>query len=281
MTQARPTVLLVYYTFSHQTERVADVIAAALAERGVDVTLSRIELTDVRWAKRFERIPMRYPLLKLVGMLPAQIRQATGEIRIPPEAQEGDYDVVVIGSPTWWFRVCCAHPLVPPVARSGKSARRQALRRVLDLAPLLEAQRGRYQATRPGQRGTMDRPDALRRRRQPGPVDARVARLHVRLHLPRPPPAPAADEPPGRLRVTGAAVRRSCCRSCARHPWRHAARRGGTRLIERPERRSPLVQEPARASGPDRHHRHVHGHRSRHGPVPRGEGFPGVRRGAS
>ena len=48
---------------------------------------------------------MRFPLLRIVGMLPAQIRQATGEIQVPPEARSGGYDLVVIGSPTWWFRV--------------------------------------------------------------------------------------------------------------------------------------------------------------------------------
>jgi flavodoxin len=105
MTQAKPRVLLIYYTFSHQTERVGDVIAKTLEDRGADVITARIELTDERWSKRFTKIPMRFPLLKIVGMLPAQIRQATGEIRIPPEAQDGDYDLVVIGSPTWWFRV--------------------------------------------------------------------------------------------------------------------------------------------------------------------------------
>jgi hypothetical protein len=39
-------------------------------------------------------------------MLPAQLRRATGEIRIPPEAEGGDYDLVVIGSPTWWLTTC-------------------------------------------------------------------------------------------------------------------------------------------------------------------------------
>jgi len=103
--QTKPRVLIVYYTFSKQTERVGDVIATTLEGRGADVTKARIELTDKRWAKRFEKVPMRFPMVKIVGMLPAQIRQATGEIAIPPEAQEGDYDLVVIGSPTWWFRV--------------------------------------------------------------------------------------------------------------------------------------------------------------------------------
>ena len=102
---ANPRVLIVYFTFSQQTRRVADVIAATLEDRGAEVTLARIELTDKRWAKRFEKVPMRFPLLRIGGMLPAQVRQATGEIRIPPEAQAGEYDLVVIGSPTWWFRV--------------------------------------------------------------------------------------------------------------------------------------------------------------------------------
>ena len=103
--QARPTVLIVYYTFSEQTQRVAEVIADELVERGADVTKARIELTDPRWAKRFETIPMRFPMIKIVGMLPAQVRQARGEIRIPPAAQGGDYDLVIVGSPTWWFRL--------------------------------------------------------------------------------------------------------------------------------------------------------------------------------
>ncbi len=97
--------LVVYYTFSQQTERVADVIGETLGRRGFEVTRAKIQFTDTRWAKRFEQVPMRWPLLKIVGMLPAQIRQATGEIHVPPEAQSGDYDLVVIGSPTWWFRV--------------------------------------------------------------------------------------------------------------------------------------------------------------------------------
>ncbi len=37
-------------------------------------------------------------------MMPAQLRGATGEISIPDEARDGDYDLVVIGSPTWWIK---------------------------------------------------------------------------------------------------------------------------------------------------------------------------------
>ena len=35
-------------------------------------------------------------------MLPAQTLKATGEIRIPDEVRRGDYDLICIGSPTWW-----------------------------------------------------------------------------------------------------------------------------------------------------------------------------------
>jgi hypothetical protein len=37
-------------------------------------------------------------------MMPAQLRGATGEIRIPEAAMDGDYELVVVGSPTWWIK---------------------------------------------------------------------------------------------------------------------------------------------------------------------------------
>jgi hypothetical protein len=63
-----------------------------------------IESTDSRYAERFTRFPLRHVYRDLFGMIPAQIRTATGEIRIPDEASDGDYDLVLIGSPTWWLR---------------------------------------------------------------------------------------------------------------------------------------------------------------------------------
>jgi menaquinone-dependent protoporphyrinogen IX oxidase len=98
-----PKVLFVYYSFSQQTQRVVDAMAGALTARGCDVTTAAIEFTDARYLKRFAKVPMRHPMLEIVGMLPAQLRRKTGEIRIPVEAQSGDYDLVVFGSPTWWL----------------------------------------------------------------------------------------------------------------------------------------------------------------------------------
>ena len=49
---------------------------------------------------------MRWPIWHITGMLVPQRRRKTGEIGIPPEAQQGDYDLVVFGSPTWWLTTC-------------------------------------------------------------------------------------------------------------------------------------------------------------------------------
>jgi menaquinone-dependent protoporphyrinogen IX oxidase len=99
----KPTALVVYHTFSQQTGRVAEVMAEALAEKGYEVTSSPIEFTDPKWSKLFAGVPMRRPALQIPTILVAQRRRQTGEIRVPEEAQRGDYDLVLIGSPTWWL----------------------------------------------------------------------------------------------------------------------------------------------------------------------------------
>ena len=100
----KPRVLFVYYTYTQQSLRVVEAMSEVLRERGCDVAQAGIEFTDERWADRFTRFPLRHAFLDVVGMLPAQLRRATGEIRIPREAQEGEYDLVCVGSPTWWLR---------------------------------------------------------------------------------------------------------------------------------------------------------------------------------
>jgi menaquinone-dependent protoporphyrinogen IX oxidase len=101
---AKPRVLLVYYTYTQQSKLIADAMAEALRERGCEVRQASIGFTDKRWAERFTRLPLEHAILDILGMLPAQIRGATGEIEIPEEARDGDYDLVCIGSPTWFFR---------------------------------------------------------------------------------------------------------------------------------------------------------------------------------
>jgi menaquinone-dependent protoporphyrinogen IX oxidase len=106
MSETKPQVLIVYYTYTQQNRKVAEAMAEALEERGCDVTQAEIELTDPRYVERFSRFPLRHRIFDIVGMLPAQLRRATGEIRIPDEACAGDYDLICIGSATWWLTTC-------------------------------------------------------------------------------------------------------------------------------------------------------------------------------
>ena len=102
--ETKPKVLIVYYTLSKQSGRVADAMAKALEARGCDVTNAMIEFTDERWVPKLSQFPMKRPFPQIVSILPAQLRHKTGEIRTPPEAQSGDYDLVLLASPTWWFQ---------------------------------------------------------------------------------------------------------------------------------------------------------------------------------
>ncbi|HEX4734359.1 MAG TPA: hypothetical protein VH247_08095 [Thermoleophilaceae bacterium] len=104
--ESKPSVLIVYFTLTNQAGKVADAIAEALEARRCDVTKAVIEFTDKRWVQKLSEFPMKRPMANIATVLPAQMRHKTGEIRIPPEAQAGDYDLVLIMSPTWWFRTC-------------------------------------------------------------------------------------------------------------------------------------------------------------------------------
>ena len=102
--ETMPSVLIVYYTLTAQTGKVADAMAKAFQARGCEVTAAMIEFTDERWVPKLSQFPMKRPFPQLVSILPAQLRHQTGEIRVPREAQEGDYDLVLLASPTWWFQ---------------------------------------------------------------------------------------------------------------------------------------------------------------------------------
>ena len=106
MTAMPPQVLFVYFTYTQQTLRVVEAMADVLRERGCGVRQAGIEFTDSRYMERFSRFPLRHAFLDILAMLPAQLRRATGQIRIPDEAREGRYDLVCIGSPTWWLTTC-------------------------------------------------------------------------------------------------------------------------------------------------------------------------------
>ena len=175
----KPTALVVYFTFSQQTGRVAEVMEEALSEKGYDVTRSAIEFTDPHWTEGSSRgVPMRLPALQIPRILVAQRMRKTGEIRIPEEAQGGDYDLVVIGSPTWWLTTNM------PIRSYLKSP---AAKTVLDGKPFAAFSvsrrywKGNMQDVRKlgeGNGGQLARRDPLHRRRRAGQVDALLARLH-------------------------------------------------------------------------------------------------------
>lgn len=97
-----PRILLVYYTYTGQSLKVLEAAEEAFRERGCEVHKAPIEFTDGRFAERFTRFPMRHVWRDMFSVLPAQRRRLCGEIQIPAEVRTGDYDLVCIGSPTWW-----------------------------------------------------------------------------------------------------------------------------------------------------------------------------------
>ena len=46
---------------------------------------------------------MPHPFREVLGMIPAELRRRPGKIIIPDEVTQREYDLVVIGSPTWWL----------------------------------------------------------------------------------------------------------------------------------------------------------------------------------
>src|SRR5271154_6405630 len=103
MNAAKPKVLFVYFTYTKQTLKVLEAMTEVLRDRGCEVEHAAIDLTDKRYTARFHEFPMPRPFIELIGMIPAEILRKTGEISIPDEAGRGDYDLVCIGSPTWWL----------------------------------------------------------------------------------------------------------------------------------------------------------------------------------
>src|SRR3954452_16337344 len=98
-----PSVLFVYFTYTKQTLKVVEAMSEVLERRGCDVHRAGIEFEDPRYAKRFETFPMPHPFREVLGMVPAELRRRPAKIGIPATVTEREYDLVVIGSPTWWL----------------------------------------------------------------------------------------------------------------------------------------------------------------------------------
>lgn len=99
----KPSVLFVYYTYTQQTLKVVEAMAGVLRGRGCEVNLAAIEFIDPRYADRFREFPMPHPFREVLGMIPSELRRRPGKIRIPDVVTEREYDLVCVGSPTWWL----------------------------------------------------------------------------------------------------------------------------------------------------------------------------------
>jgi len=98
--------LFVYYTFTKQALKVTEDMEAVFHDAGWETERAQIEFTDPKYQPRLAKFPLEHRYLDILRLLPAQLRRATGEISIPAAAKSGDYDLVVIGSPTWWLTTC-------------------------------------------------------------------------------------------------------------------------------------------------------------------------------
>lgn len=98
-------VLIVYYSLTQQTRLVAETIAEELRGRGFAVDFLPIEFSDPQYSLN---IPLRPFWRKLLGMIWPQVMQRSGRIKMDSSQLASIYDLVCIGSPTWWL-----HPAMP------------------------------------------------------------------------------------------------------------------------------------------------------------------------
>lgn len=102
--QRAPRVLMVSYSYTGQSRAMLAAAADEFRARGWEVVDADIEFTDTRYADRFSRFPMCRVWPDMLSVLPAQSRRATGSIAVPDTVRDGRYDLVCIGSPTWWSK---------------------------------------------------------------------------------------------------------------------------------------------------------------------------------
>jgi hypothetical protein len=100
----KPSVRFIYFTYTNQTRKVMDAMAEVLRDRGCDSQLAAIEFTDPRYASRLKRVLYAAPVPRARGDDPGGITPPPpAKIVIPGVVTERDYDLVCIGSPTWWL----------------------------------------------------------------------------------------------------------------------------------------------------------------------------------
>ncbi|MEO8494133.1 MAG: flavodoxin family protein [Planctomycetota bacterium] len=104
----KPRVLILYFSFSNQTRRVAEAMGESFRELDWDVDQCDIEFIDHRY---HIEMPFRPVGRKLLRWLLPQAFGKTGDVRVREEVLAKEYDLICIGSPTWWF-----NPAMPIVS---------------------------------------------------------------------------------------------------------------------------------------------------------------------
>jgi flavodoxin len=112
-------VLILYYSFTNQTQRVAEAMGEVFRERDCEVELCNIEFVDERY--RIER-PFKPVIRKLLSWFLPQVLGKSGVVRVPDEILSCDYDLICLGSPTWWL-----NPAMPVASFLESSAATELL----------------------------------------------------------------------------------------------------------------------------------------------------------
>jgi len=121
----RPTVAIVFFSFTGQTRRVAEVMAETFSDLGWHVIDMPVLLADDRYSLPF---PWRPFWRRLLGWILPQVLGRPCGITMPPDMAAGTVacDLVCIGSPTWWLL---------PALPIASFLQDQAARRLLDGRP--------------------------------------------------------------------------------------------------------------------------------------------------
>ena len=174
-----PRALFVYFSFSQRTRRVADTMADTLRRRGYEVTEAAIEFTDQHYGKKFSKRPMSWSIaedLQHAARAAAQEdrghRGPTGGVR--RRLRPGGHRLTYVVADDLH-----ADPLLHARSLVGSGARREAVRGVLDVSPLLQEQPEDDPRAGHEERREVRGRHPLRLRRQPGDVDVVVARVHA------------------------------------------------------------------------------------------------------
>jgi multimeric flavodoxin WrbA len=105
-----PRVLLLYYSFSGQTTGLLNNLGGGLRQEGVEVTFVRLRPVS----------PLRFPVGSISGtlkmMLATSLRLRV-PIHEPEEAAWEDYDLILLGGPTWSYNP--SGPILDLIDRYG------------------------------------------------------------------------------------------------------------------------------------------------------------------